>query len=183
MKIFYIHIPKTGGVSIHTALKKSGNQGSKEQHFFIKTYQKPINIPTLAVVRNPFDRAYSLYEFYKKKRTTLNEVPSWEFFISNFDKLNGIMFNPCFNFMEIDGKIVIENIIRFENLESDYDNFCKKFSIENKLEHLNKNDKKDLKSKDEIYTIEQRGLIYKYFEKDFEHFDYSYNDWVNTSWR
>ena len=70
--IIFIHIPKTAGVSISKALTDAN--ALKPGYGF--THNKAIDVlkltddnsPVLCVVRNPYDRLYSIYEFYRTQQ-------------------------------------------------------------------------------------------------------------------
>ena len=70
--IIFIHIPKTAGSSIAHSLNNYNflKDGYGFNHNIARNIIKPnhINCVILGVVRNPYDRLYSIYEFYIKKR-------------------------------------------------------------------------------------------------------------------
>ena len=68
LKLIFVHIPKTGGTSIKKSLgitnrslgyHKRANDIKKEIPDKWKNYFK------FSVVRNPYDRVYSIYSYYK----------------------------------------------------------------------------------------------------------------------
>jgi len=89
-EIIFIHIPKTAGYTIGRCLDeiKSLKPGygfcHKTARKIIKKEDKDCII--MAVVRNPYDRLYSVYEFHRKKRNDIDWNVSFEDFILNFEK-------------------------------------------------------------------------------------------------
>ena len=139
----------------------------------------------MSVVRNPYDRLYSIYEFYKKKRKGIIFEETFESFIMNFEKKyykKYPQFDTLYNFLtdEYD-KLMPTDIIRFENLIEEYDVFCKKYNIDNNLIERNKN---ELKDNDicwsNLYTEEMQKIVNEIFKKDFETFNYSYLGFLNS---
>ncbi len=72
-----------------------------------------------------------------------------------------------------EGKCVVNKLVRFENLQSDFDNICDDISMpRRKLKHLNTTIRKHYK---EYFTTQEHlDLFYKLFEDDIEHFKYIY---------
>ena len=70
-EIIYIHIPKTAGYTIGRCLRDVGclKDGYGFSHNIARKVIKKEdrNSIIMSVVRNPYDRLYSIYEFYKKK--------------------------------------------------------------------------------------------------------------------
>ena len=73
------------------------------------------------------------------------------------------------------------DIIKFENLQSEYDMFCKKYNIENNLIERNKNDLKYNNVRwDKLYTEEMQKEVNRIFKNDFETFNYSYSEFLKS---
>ena len=188
-EIIYIHIPKTAGYTIGRCLRDVGclKDGYGFSHNIAKEIIKKEdkNCIIMSVVRNPYDRLYSIYEFYKKKRNGIIFEETFESFIMNFEKKyykKYPQFDTLCNFLtdEYD-KLMPTDIIRFENLKKEYDVFCKKYNIDNNLIERNKN---ELKDNDicwsNLYTEEMQKIVNEIFKKDFETFNYSYLGFLNS---
>lgn len=187
--IIFIHIPKTAGGAISTSLRAIGSL--KSGYGVSHLIARKIIIPNdrkciiMGVVRNPYDRLYSMYEFFKKKRADISKETNFESFIMNFEEkyyLKKPMFDTCYNFLtDEDGNLMTTDIIRFENLQLEYDMFCKKYKIENNLIERNKNEFKDNDiCWSKLYTEEMQRIVDKIFYKDFETFNYSYSDFLSS---
>ena len=80
-KLLFIHIPKSAGSSITAALNKELPGASKGpfpyQHYTLQDYYNSIGSKTLdnlfifGIIRNPWERMYSWYEFNKKQYHTM----------------------------------------------------------------------------------------------------------------
>ena len=192
-KLKFIHITKTGGTSIE-AIGKENNIRWGRFHKEYKKYHKPFLFKSnqlkskydwFTVVRNPYDRVIS--EFYCKYGTKIKEN-KYKLSKSKFNKIlqsrikrvlkkNKKKWNyklgdkyhyfEQYKYIDFNNKI---HILKFENLEEEFNNLMKKYSLNITLsKHKNKNKKK--------YTIESLQpdtikLINRVYHKDFELFGY-----------
>ena len=185
--IIFIHIPKTAGVAISHSLRDIGGlkQGYGFSHQIARNIikKKDRKCIIMAVVRNPYDRLYSIYEFYSKKRDDIDKNISFEEFILTFEKkyyLSGPQFDTCFNFLiDRDNKLMPTDILRFESLHDDYNLFCEKYKIKNNLIYRNVNDKKNTNIDwSKLYTLQMRNIVERIFKMDFMTFNYSYEEFL-----
>ena len=66
MKCIFVHIPKTGGVSIGDALFENGSPGHRDVTRYRKIFGRKFwSYYKFAFVRNPFTRLISTYEYLK----------------------------------------------------------------------------------------------------------------------
>lgn len=136
----FVHIPKTAGRSILSAL------GIKFhcQHLRMVDYEEKLGAAELAkrfkfaVVRNPWDRAVSVYHFFhfKQHRRHGGEFVEWvkKFAVKNrtLDQLGYLRTK--------DGKIACDLILRFENLDAESAELKAKISIfQDHLPNIGKN--------------------------------------------
>jgi len=79
----------------------------------------------------------------------------------------------CFDYLTDDNnKLIPTDICKFENLQTEYNDFCKKYNMEtNILENENKTKKHDIKT---IYTREMLDVVNKIFYNDFVTFNYDF---------
>ena len=196
----FIHVPKTGGTSIGNWIRSGTHEGKKicnEEHvsFFLidEKYKKDL----FAVVRNPYDRLVSYYYhfgnmIYNKSK---KEV---DFFDKQMEEWNKGFKNFVFNckyitwrkslfdapFVYADGSQWIANpqvkyigkdldnftIMRFENLENDFQKMQDKLNDYRPLPKANTTNSKAFKRGpwQEYYDNETREEVYKYWAEDFE---------------
>lgn len=132
---------------------------------------------SFAVIRNPYDRFYSMYKFLYSslKLTPIDFVSYVKNIFKNKDNDNRYhFFQPQYIFIcDKNYNLVIDKIIRFENLDFEYSKLVKKYKL-NKLYHLNKSD--DVIGFDNFYSNNFiKKNVYKLYKKDFEIFNYEKN--------
>jgi hypothetical protein len=193
-KLFFIHIPKTAGSTIETALNMKSLQGLycedrlqgilnvNPQHLKFKDLNSIINfknLTTFTVVRNPFDRIVSEYKYIKSIEGYLPEYRNLKF----DDFVNSILLD--------------QNKYRFDNhFESQYsfieggEEYIKIFKYENIKELFDwlsdfmqrplsfNNEKKSNKMHYSFYfqrkdTID---LVHNFYKDDFEKFNYCFEN-------
>ena len=184
-QIIFIHIPKTAGYAIGHCLSdlkilKPGYGFTHNIAMKIKHDERDGII--MSVVRNPYDRLYSIYEFHSKKRSDIKNE-TFRSFILKFETkyyLRSSQYNTCCIFLENEeGNFMTTDIIRFENLQTDYESFCLKYRIKNNLTEMNRNELKDTNIDwSKLYDKEMRTVVDKVFRKDFEAFNYSYDSFI-----
>ena len=192
-KIIFIHIPKTAGWGIGRRLREldllppKGKGGAPYGHChrFARDIilEEHSHLPIMTVVRNPYDRLYSVHQFYSKMRADIPANLSFKDFILSFKEKwlgSAEKFHPCYDFItSIDGQILATDILSFHNLEADYDSFCTKYAISNTLIQQNSNPRKqtniDFKS---LYSSEMREVVEEVFQKDLETFKFSYEQFL-----
>tara|TARA_R100000005_G_C4913655_1_gene150178 strand:+ start:12 stop:758 length:747 start_codon:yes stop_codon:yes gene_type:complete len=139
------------------------------------------DIPILSVVRNPFSRLFSIYNFYCKREHAEYYDPEllFEQFILSFeDKYfrTDNMFGACFDHLSIENQLLTTDILKFENLSSDLKAFCKKYNIPGiQLNRINDNPNKKGAP---VYTKEMIKIVERLFEKDLNTFNYSYEQFI-----
>lgn len=188
-KFIFVHIPKSGGTSIHKLLENNneftislwGKNGNKDYaHLSIfdvhSMHQSSKSYFSFAVVRNPYNRIYSAY---KQPYCQLYPNLTFNDFIINFvSKLNLnnldqslVHIWPMHKFIISDNKLLINYVIRFEQLDKDFEFIKYKFGIKPQLGHLNKNSEHS-DSYLNKYTKNQIDIINRIYAEDFEWFNY-----------
>ena len=196
-KFAFIHIPKTAGSSIHIFFKdyfkiKDRSDPIPEKHHktIKKIYsenEKIKNLFKFAVVRNPYDRFVSAFnDFYQNRNTNRSNHPikikdgtTFEDFCFSFvesEWSGDIHFKAAYEFVTVDGEIAVDKIIKFENLVQDFSEVCDILKIDKHLfinqgcKHRQTNRKHN--SFKEYYNKETKKIIYSFYQKDFELFNY-----------
>ncbi|MGC1273666.1 MAG: sulfotransferase family 2 domain-containing protein [Planctomycetaceae bacterium] len=197
----FIHIPKTGGNSIQSILQKySEDQITIEKpyqdgverfqvrspdlptrkHSPLRDYRKLLGSERIrslfkfAVVRSPWDRLVSSYfsphrgntEWNRDEFVALvNESPSMVSFLDsrNLPSLVNPFLRP---------RVDVDFVIRFENLQEDFDRVCDRLGIpREQLPHRNQSSRKPYQ---EYYDGELRELVGKHYADDVWAFGYEF---------
>ena len=179
----FIHINKTAGISIQNALNSPKQAHMLAWHVYKKVDPNRWNTCfQFAFVRNPWDRAVSDY-FYRCKgnQHNLKHSPiSFEEWINKtYVECDPFFHNRRYNFIpqiewltDPSGKILVDFIGKFENLETDFKYICKKINInEVKLPHKNKTIRKNYR---EYYNENTKNIIADWYKKDIDYFKYKF---------
>jgi hypothetical protein len=199
-KLIFIHIPKTGGTSIEsvfsfpesfdgkhrTAVDYISRIGRLNYHRYTK----------FTVVRNPWDRIVSLFEFKttcmkdgrlkkyvndKERKCFLDrDFKKWFFDVVSASASDSKRFlakfgpnNQTYMLKNKREKISVENICRFENLDRDFRKFAKdKLNKDiGTLPHILKTKRSPYQ---EYYDDELRHAVEDFYSEDIENFGYSF---------
>ena len=187
--LFFIHIPKNAGTSFEKQLC-----GYHSGHRSIAEFPKNIWNKTIAIVRNPYTRLISIYNYVKLKKTywhsddgtTKYDVnPLYEY--ANANSFGQFIKDICIHnkfkddnhirhqyswILTPDNKIVSQ-IIKIENINNDLS------KILGKQINLIKINTSNTQSYDNYFTDELKNLVYDKYKKDFELFGYLKNS-INT---
>jgi len=185
-KPVFIHIPKTGGQSIHKAMGiKNG------PHRPVRRVRRTGKKYIFSVVRNPFDRAVSLFHWYsqlhltpEKRRTPHNAAMNmlargcgvnefWLEFVSREGldyqgEYTQMMKSQKFFLSDKMGSIHggVDKVLRFENLEQDFEEVRGLFGFD-ELPH--ENSSRRLSWQEVLYPVTMEKIAELYRE-DFTEF-------------
>lgn len=126
-RIIHIHPNKTGGTTIRKMLRIKHQPGHLRAVELRDYYHEYEDAFTFAVVRNPFDRMVSLYEYKRRKWQAANRhrqlywgFDEWVRMCFVDDETETLGFTPRFLkpctwwVQDDDGQIIVDKIIRFE---------------------------------------------------------------------
>lgn len=149
--VLYVHIPKTGGVSVEKALK-----GRVGDHRDVKRYIREIGETafnsyfSFAFVRNPWDKMVSNY-FYDKKggvngngtnplfQTGKLPFNEWVKKIESIKPNKRRTYTHQIDWLKnLSGDICVDYIGRFEKFDNDWNDICRRNNIDINLPHHNK---------------------------------------------
>jgi hypothetical protein len=178
----FVHINKCGGTSIQKYL------GQPKVHYTAQEAIDKIGIDkwnehfTFSVVRHPYSRVVSLYNYRVSQNTTKlkhNRVELNEWIVKCFQEKDRFlawprsMFMPAIDWLLVDGKIAVKKVVKLENINNEWKSICegigchyqplhkhnatKSSTYETALENLNETSVK---------------IINERFKRDFEEFDY-----------
>jgi predicted nucleic acid-binding protein len=178
-KFIFIHIIKTGGVSIATALNTPQRRhitaletknvvGDKIWNAYFK----------FAFVRNPWDKIVSQYHYNGInfcKKIVGKELSFEEYVVELIDKDKKYTTYEPSNFLNIvdeNGKVILDYIGRFEDLQNDFNIICDKIGVKRfKLPHKNSSKHKHYR---EYYNSRTKRIVAEKFAQDIEYFGYKF---------
>lgn len=195
----FIHIQKTAGTSIkENLLQEEGTEYLHYPHTMIRDANLTARQQQLfkfAFVRNPWDRLYSWYSMIVNigpEKTFYNYIhrnccnfsgfldltgvivdDPYEFFNTNVPNVKSIAFNQLDYLTDNDGKLNVDFIGRFENLQEDYNFVCKTLNLKNvPLRRLNRSTNSDYRK---FYSSKDAEKVYKLYQRDVEYFGYKFS--------
>ena len=178
-KKVFVHIPKNAGTSI----TKCWPGFVLEGHHDINYYKNELkfdfkNFETFCVIRDPIDRFISNFNYAKAKNSFWHSIDKNSIHGKHpdYDKLLhltldecarllitnpstfGIHWVPQVNWIQSNGKIIVQKVFNFENVEEEIFN---NYGI--KIETLNKIEKKET-----TMSGETKKLIESFYQKDYK---------------
>lgn len=195
-KFIFIHIPKTGGNSITTALKQYTDDGLKfvrfdgevyngisvynsknrivKKHSLLSEYEDYYDLDgyfIFTVIRNPFDRMLSWY-FYEKKEW---DRDNFNRFLLSIDPKKDYRFSSQKKYvLRKDGTDGIDHRIHFDNLQEGFDEICVIKDIPcSKLLHVNKSRNSEVDYHD-FYDDFSVDMVTQLYGDDLDYFRYKY---------
>ena len=189
-KLIFIHIPKTAGISLVKAFFGEVTlEGHRSLWFYKQVFKSDFKeYFTFTIVRNPWDRLYSAYKFLEKGGMNIHDKNAFETHLSIYRDFEDFVLNglnkkitqeimhliPQHEFVcDKNGKIIVDHIGRFENLNKSIEKINDILKSDFKLEHHNKTDKKDYK---DIYTTKMIEKVHQIYQKDIDIFEYKFNN-------
>jgi hypothetical protein len=204
--MIFIRIPKNASTSIYSHLGDFNLVKKYEKHFndcffneklykkwFSPTHAKPDeiyrifggmvkNYMSFAIVRNPFDRAVSMFQFAKENNLGDLYNQNNDFSFSQFcEIMNENHLNNEKNFIAIhqqtewlQGMFEPDFILQFENLKKDFEEMlqiCRIKHVNSNIPHQNSSNRSSYQN---YYNGKTQKIIAKIFEKDLDTFKYSF---------
>jgi hypothetical protein len=188
-KCIFIHIPKTGGMSLSLSL--FGNCGGGHRTYF--SYY-PIYSPEeyqqyfkFAIVRNPWDRLVSAYFFLKDGGLTDMDQQWFEKNLSQYDRFEDFVrqwvtrknvysylhFIPQHYYVSHLSNIMIDKVYKLEHISAAVQDMNDKLGLDITLPHKNKTTNREAEYR-QYYNDETREIVRKVYQEDIRLFDYSF---------
>jgi len=179
----FIHINKTAGTSIGKAIGLPVKHHQTAREIIAKIGRDKWNTAyKFTLVRNPWDKVVSHYQYRRKRNKT--EVATRNVSFSEWVKKtygpdkdpffynNPKAFQPQVEWLKDDqGRIAIDFIGKFESINDDFDQIKSIIGIEAELPHLNASKRAGYQS---YYDDETRLIVAQWFHEDIEAFGYSF---------
>ena len=177
-KCIFVEVPKTGSTSIRHILGHP-----PKPHMNIHQISQEIDPHTFnsyfkfGFVRNPWDRAVSLYE--RREGIQMRDRMSFDEFVRWMKFASSTCIHPVPHRYQLDwfvnpsGDLQIDYIGRFETLDRDWDHIRTRLGIPDTLPNVNsRENKRDYR---EYYTPDLASIIRERFAVDIEYFRYSFD--------
>jgi dermatan 4-sulfotransferase 1 len=195
MSLLYIQNSKTGSTFLGAWCKKNNikitynmcHLSDPDNNFNYKNYY------CFSSVRNPYQRAYSMYVHnrrvtewlpYLKEVKNFIDYLNFDFSIfyndkTDHDKLHfGIHNQGLYSYLK-EKITLIQHFIKIENFEKDVDYLNKKFNLvkqKNVIYNIGTYDKNEIKN---LYKSKEiRDLVYNKYKEDFSFFGYDREDYL-----
>jgi len=179
----FIHINKTAGTSIIDVIGKPFRK-----HLTAKAIIKVIGQKKwdeafkFTVVRNPWDKVVSHYKHSIKVNSSNMAIKPIEFgdWVARtygepkdpFYYGRAQMFYPQVKWLKNNqGKIDVDKVIRFENLNEGINEVFETLAIDSSLPHLNETYKSNYR---DFYDEESKNVVAKWFHEDIQEFEYQF---------
>lgn len=167
-KTCYIHIPKTGGSTMEYILFE---RDLSSEHCAIDHYKKYYHYFIFSIVRNPYTRIISVYNYYiqggnqsRTDKKLINKNISLYNFLIKYNKIGHL--RTQFSFLKNSDNI--NYIAKFENYGDEIKKICEILKIGiNEIPN-----KRVTKYNNIIITPEFINLVNKMYRDDFVNYDY-----------
>jgi len=185
--IGFIHIPKCAGSSVQQWFHANHVKLYRRGHLRLDEYDTADLAQAdrwFAIVRDPFDRAISQYEFCRvKAKRMLAKNPrlhyyqqmlnmydlGFGFWLRHYHHLNARFHCTQFSYISISGQIAVDMVLRFENLAQEWYSIAALTGCDEPLPHV----KKSLRSRDEYYSSADRDFVLRKYHQDFDRLGYA----------
>ncbi len=177
----HVHVPKTGGTSMLRQPFVGGQAHMAAKNFRRRHPVEFVNYFKWGFVRNPFDRAWAIYNAAIQHRPSFPKVEclAWNEYVPTLENGKYGLVRPhtltmthflCDN----DGNCLVDFVGRYENLAADWTEVCTRIGVEpTQLGHLNATKKAHWR---EVYTPELAAIVARVYADDFANFDYDPED-------
>ena len=182
-KFVFVAIAKTACTSIHRRFGYVKDPVPELYHMHLKDilarHPEVKDYYKFAFVRNPYDRILSGYynfRFSMEHRSwayPIYEYDTFRDFIMNFETSecrNFIHLQPQFNFLEVDGKVGLDFIGRYENLDADFQLIESELGVSHIRLPITRTSKHPPYTV--LYDSEMRKVVQRVFSADFKEFNY-----------
>lgn len=177
-KLIFVHIPKNGGTSFesHLSLK---NMGHPRWFDYART-EFWNNYFKMAIIRNPYSRAFSCYNYARMKKSYYHNITGKSLYGKHpeYDMLTNVSFVDALKLLnekpalfgvhwrlqsewvtDINGNIMVDKLFNLETIDDE----LKLFGITKSMPIVNSSN-----SKCRNYTADEISLVNQYYKRDFE---------------
>jgi hypothetical protein len=187
-KCIFIHIPKTGGMSISRSLFNNQAGWHRPLQYYVEnwaesTIQKYFKF---AFVRHPETRLVSAFKYLKgggfnrkdkefaaSSLADMNDVNDFVVkYLENKAPFPLLHLRSQWSFVSNESKIQLDFIGKFESIDEDYKHVAGKLNIAKPLAHINKSKEPFDAQLCLKLTERSKKIIYEFYKEDYIHFGY-----------
>lgn len=184
-KLLLIHVPKTGGNAIYESLPEV--LGTHKNIFGMKKRSK---LPMISFVRNPWDRLVSAYYYLEQGGMNNFDKKNFKKHLEKFDDFKDFVYSleddssvinkvlhlkPQKFFVCVKGKIKVDEVYRFENLEDDFNQIVEKYNLKIS-KPFKKHNSSNHPNYQECYDDKMIEIVKKVYSEDIKLFNYSFDN-------
>jgi len=208
---WFIDIPRTSSSSIRSELGTKfgmtyGKKNVIEKEYYTKqiltdhitaekmrdilgeaTWEK---IFTFTIIRNPWDRVYSMYN-YRKKVKNIPETTNFKDYVHCLEqaiigdgvepldidfKYHGFRYGVAEFIMGENGDVLVDHIVRYENREHDLKKIATQLNFPELGKRFIQKATPSNKHYSAVYDLETKEIVQKLYKKDIEMFDYKFDE-------
>jgi hypothetical protein len=184
----FIHIPKAAGISFHQGIYKRESLGHVSIVAFIQQYgeKKIEDIFKFTIVRNPYDRLASAYNYLKQGGRNKNNDREYQKFIIKFENFEDFVLNgfdtdeyltiehllpQVYWLYDDNGLVQMDYIGFFESIDKDFKIIASKIG-KDATAHLLPQENKTLKKEEISFSPTMRSVVNRIYSEDFARFGY-----------
>lgn len=186
----FVHIPKCAGISVNHTLYGNLAGGHKTLDQYLRIFEPRLALSyfKFSIVRNPWDRLVSAYHFLQKGGANqqdkdwfnrqLGDYPTFESFVYGWLTIKNARswyhFRPQVDFLlDSSGKVSLDFIGHFENLQADFDYIAKRLGKDVILTNSNKSKHVDYRS---YYDQGMRDIVAQVYAWDIALLGYTFDN-------
>ena len=178
----FIHINKCGGTSVERFLGVPQVHDTAHRRIERIGRRRWDKNYTFALIRHPYARAVSHYRYRVKinHHTMQDGCPSLNDWIQSAygdqDRRfynHPLMFAPCVQWLAVDGRIVVDDVVKLEEIDDRWSDVCEKIGVPFRP-LIAKNATSGTSMEEALSLLNNRSIenLNNHFSIDFERFDY-----------
>ena len=178
----FIHINKCGGTSVESVLGIPKIHDTASHRIKVIGKKKWDNRFTVSLIRHPYSKVVSHYNYrVKTNKTNLKSSP---IDLNDWVKLSygeknkrfynvPLMFEPSFNWLTYKDHLVVDCIVKLEEIDSEWPMICENLKIKYRpLPKVNQTSHNRIQAAFDKLDDEALSIIHSHFSIDFSEFKY-----------